>query len=178
MPRKPPKKLVLNDKRAKLIKEVQKQVKRGQTPNISRAGRAAGYGTPQAALYSFSQIKLHLPRMLEEAGLGTATILKGFKESEQATETEFWAHNGVVIDEREVVANDIRLRARVEVAKMLRLYPTNSDSNPNNAPPSGPSFTLVVNDSRVAERMLEQLAHKQGGGEQPRMDEALDVHEG
>ena len=46
-----------------------------------------------------------------------------------AKETKFWADKGVVIETREVEAQDIQIRAAVELAKMHGAYPKGKDEN-------------------------------------------------
>lgn len=161
MPKK--RKPVINAKRAKLLKEIQKQVKAGRTPNVAEAGRKAGFGTYQAAHESLKRAKIDLPAMLEKVGLGVETILSGFKESEQATETKFWAEKGIVMDEREVIANDIRLRARIEVAKFHNLYPQRENESAN-SPTANQIFNInmgFANPGR-AETVLASAGERSG----------------
>jgi hypothetical protein len=161
MPKK--RKPVINAKRAKLLKEIQKQVRQGRTPNISEAGRNAGFNHASSAHQSLRRLGIDLPDMLEKAGLGVQTILKGFKESEQATETRFFQHNGIVMEEREVIAHDIRLRARTEVAKFHNLYPQREDGSVN-APTANQIFNINLGFANLgrAETVLDSARERSG----------------
>jgi hypothetical protein len=179
MPKK--RKPVINAKRAKLLKEIQKQARQGRTPNISEAGRNAGFACPQAAHQSLKRAGIDITAMLEKAGLGVETIFKGFKESEQATETKFFAHNGIVFDTREVIAHDIRLRARTEVARLHNLYPQR-DNGSVNAPTANQVFNINVGflDTGRAVEVFENAGKRSGIDDRGLLgvDENRDQNEG
>ena len=60
----------LNEKRIKLLKGIANGM------NVSEAGRAAGYGTPQAAHRAFNQMKLCAPEILQRIGVSAELVLK------------------------------------------------------------------------------------------------------
>lgn len=168
--------VLMTDKRRKLVKAIQKQVKQGRTLNVSEAGRQAGFGTPQAAYRSFKTLKMKLPELLDSVGLDAVTVFKGFHESLNATETKHFAHNGIVLDTREVVAHDIRLRARIALGNFH--YPTMRDER---LEPTATTPVININlgfiDSGRANQILAAARERAGlgGGGQcdlvPELDE-------
>lgn len=124
-------------------------------------------------------MNLAVPTMLEQAGLGLEYLFTGMKESLEATETKFFANNGVVIEEREVVNHDVRLRARTELAKMHRLYPRwDEPTTERSGAIGGPTFNLVIVDGARAQELLGRLANQSGGNLKPPVDAALDENQG
>jgi len=97
--------LQLNAKRRKLLAGI------GEGLNISDAGRLAGYGTAQSAHRAMDLIRLKTPELLDKIGLPAEKLLKDhFLKALRATETKFFSHQGIVMETREVVNHDIRLR--------------------------------------------------------------------
>lgn len=64
-----------------------------------------------------------LDRIFERHGLTRDVLARFFAAKLEATETKFFQHLGEVTETRDVDAHDIQLRAGIEVAKMLRMYP-------------------------------------------------------
>jgi hypothetical protein len=131
--------LQLNEKRRKLLEGVSSGM------NVSEAGRAAGYGTAQSSHRAMNLIRASTPELLTEIGLPAEKLLRDtFLKELEATEIVFFSHQGIVIESREVIAHDIRLRAGIELAKMHGLYPKTNGHNGEDAD-SGQGTTININ---------------------------------
>ena len=60
---------------------------------------------------------------LETEGISPARLAKKLNEELDANETKFFQHQGEVVDEREVIAWEVRQRARIDAHKLLNHYP-------------------------------------------------------
>jgi hypothetical protein len=113
---------VLNGKRRKLLKGIAKGLSQ------SEASDSAGYSHRQAGHRALQRMKAQgLSEMLVKAGCGVDRVLTKFAEKLEAKETKFFAHEGEVINEREVIAHDIQLRAAIQLGHIHRLYPQDTD---------------------------------------------------
>lgn len=106
----------LNEKRRKLLKGL------AEGKNVSEAGRAAGYLQRQDAHRALNRIAQTAPEILESIGLGADKVLTNLGAKLEARETKFFVVKGR-IQEREVYALDIQLRAAQTLAKLHGLYP-------------------------------------------------------
>jgi hypothetical protein len=113
----------VNAKRTKLLQNI------GKGMNISEAGRASGYGTAQSAHRALNRMGFYLPEILRRMNIPAEKVLKKLDDQMEAKETKFFAHQGIVLDSKEVVAHDIQHRAAIELAKIHRLYPRNGHDN-------------------------------------------------
>jgi hypothetical protein len=115
--------------------------------NISEAGRAAGYSNAQSAHRSLDRIRLQLPDILEKMNVPVEKVIKKLVAKMEAKETLHFTHQGIVMETRHVEAHAVQLRAAVELAKMIGLYPSviNApfESEAENRVP-GITLTIVV----------------------------------
>jgi hypothetical protein len=160
----------LNEKRRKLLEGISDGL------NVSEAGRAAGYGTAQSSHRAMNLIRASTPELLTEIGLPAEKLLKDtFLKALEATQTVFFSFQGIVIESREVIAHDIRLRTAIELAKMHGLYPRTNGHNGENADP-GEGTTININlgflDPGRAEAVLAAARERAGIGDrrQPVLD--------
>jgi hypothetical protein len=152
--------LQLNEKRRKLLEGVSSGM------NVSEAGRAAGYGTPQSSHRAMNLIRVNTPELLTNIGLPAEKLLRDtFLKELEATETVYFSFQGVVMESREVPAHDIRLRAGIELAKMHGLYPKTNGHNGEDAD-SGEGTTININlgflDPVRAEAVLAAARERAG----------------
>jgi hypothetical protein len=90
---------------------------------VAEAGQKAGYACRQSAHEAFKGIAEQAPEVLERLGLTTEHVLdKCLRPLLSATETKFFANQGVVMQREEVEALDIRLRAIDVWAKLAGAY--------------------------------------------------------
>lgn len=155
--------LQLNEKRRKLLKGISGGM------NVSEAGRAAGYGTAQSSHRAMNLIRASTPELLTEIGLPAEKLLRDtFLKELEATEIVFFSHQGIVIETREVIAHDIRLRTAIELAKMHGLYPKTNGHNGEDAD-SGEGTTININlgflNPERAEAVLAAARERAGIGD-------------
>jgi hypothetical protein len=153
----------LNEKRRMLLEGISEGL------NVSEAGRVAGYGTPQSSHRALNLIRLNTPELLANIGLPAEKLLRDtFLKELEATETVFFSHQGVVIENREVIAHDIRLRTAIELAKMHGLYPKTNCHNREDAD-SGEGTTININlgflSPERAEAVLAAARERAGIGD-------------
>lgn len=159
----PPRKKVkkrnaIKPRQRKLIKAIQK----GAT--ITEAGHAAGYSHPNAASRAYKTIRLRFHSALEEAGLDVGKeLVENYNffrtKRDTAAETKFFADKGVVIEQREVIAHDIQLRAGAEINRILAATGERNDEREEDHDGRGPrhiSLTMVVNQLGDAKVFMEQ----------------------
>jgi hypothetical protein len=100
------KKKSLTVKQSKLLQELPK------SNSAAEAGEKAGYFDRQTAHRALNTIAERTPEVLESLGLTIEYIAdKCLRPLMEAKETKFFASNGIVMEEREVEALDVRLRA-------------------------------------------------------------------
>jgi hypothetical protein len=105
------KKLTL--KQSKLLKELP------ASGSVAEAGEKAGYFDRQTAHRALKTIAERTPEVLEQLGLTIEYVAdKCLRPLLEAKETKFFASNGIVMEEREVAALDVRLRAIEVWAKL------------------------------------------------------------
>ena len=163
--------LQLNEKRRKLLEGISGGL------NVSEAGRVAGYGTPQSSHRAMNLIRMNTPELLAKIGLSAEKLLKDtFLKALEATQTVFFSHQGIVIESREVIAHDIRLRTGIELAKMHGLYPKANSHNGEDAD-SGEGTIININlgflGPERAEAVLAAARERAGIGD--RRQSALDA---
>jgi hypothetical protein len=168
----------LNEKRRKLLEGISDGL------NVSEAGRAAGYGTAQSSHRAMTLIRASTPELLTEIGLPAEKLLKDtFLKALEATQTVFFSFQGIVIESREVIAHDIRLRTAIELAKMHGLYPKTNGHNGEDAN-SGEGTTININlgflDPERAEAVLAAARERVRGGNsgQPVLDAMRNQNQG
>jgi hypothetical protein len=163
--------LQLNEKRRKLLEGISGGL------NVSEAGRVAGYGTAQSSHRAMNLIRASTPELLTEIGLPAEKLLKDtFLKALEATQTIFFSFQGIVIESREVIAHDIRLRTAIELAKMHGLYPKTNGHNGEDAD-SGEGTTINIHlgflDPARAEAVLAAARERAGIGDRGQL--ALDA---
>src|SRR5258708_2156413 len=100
------KKNKLTLKQAKLVKELP------NSTSIAEAGEKAGYAHRQDAHRALKGISERAPEVLERLGLTIEHVAdKCLRPLLDAKETKFFADKGIVIETRDVEANEVRLRA-------------------------------------------------------------------
>src|ERR1700730_1765756 len=99
-------------KKEKLTLKQSRLVQELPTSNsVAEAGERAGYACRQSAHEAFKSISERAPEVLERIGLTLEYVLdKCLRPLLEAKETKFFANQGVVMETRDVEANDIRLR--------------------------------------------------------------------
>jgi hypothetical protein len=111
------KKEKLTLKQARLIKALP------ESNSVAEAGAKAGYAYRQDAHKALKSIGERAPEVLERLGLTIDFVAdKCLRPLLDAMETKFWANQGVVLDQRDVAALDIRLRAIDIWAKLKGAY--------------------------------------------------------
>jgi hypothetical protein len=94
-----------------------------KSDSVAEAGEKAGYCDRQTAHRALKGISERAPEILERLGLTIEHVAdKCLRPLLDAKETKFFASNGVVMEEREVAASDIRLRAVDLWAKLKGAY--------------------------------------------------------
>lgn len=167
-------------KRKPRMTEREQQVLTGLAAGKTQTAIATELGTtPQ----NVSGIKRHLaektrraPEILDAIGLDLQTGLERYlKPLLEARETKFFGHdtkeivtdeetgdlkvrnNGYIIEEREVQANDIRLRALDMFAKLHGAYPRPGEGDGSDAPQNGVTINLTLLDPERARQLLGAL---------------------
>lgn len=166
---------ILTPKELKFLKAFVK------TGNQRLSALSAGYSAAnpdQSANCVMKQLRRKVPELLERIGLHLEkvfreTLAPGLK----AKKTEFFAHNGVVIETREVVDHEQRGKYLDRYCKLLGLYGNGYDENSDSLGRSPVTVNLVIADPRVAEAIAQRLAGGQSGDEQPALDVSLDEYE-
>jgi hypothetical protein len=111
------KKEKLTLKQARLVQELPK------SNSVAEAGAKAGYAYRQDAHKALKSISERAPEVLERLGLSIEYVAdKCLRPLLQANETKFFANHGIVLEEREVAALDIRLRAIDLYSKLKGAY--------------------------------------------------------
>ena len=111
------KKPKLTVRQARLIKEL------STSKTVAEAGEKAGFACRQSAHEAFKGITERAPEVLERLGLTYDYILdKCLRPLLEARETKFFQKEGIVMQEKEVEALDIRLRAIDTWAKLAGAY--------------------------------------------------------
>lgn len=91
--------------------------------SVAEAGEKAGYYDRQTAHRALNSISERAPEVLERLGLTIEHVAdKCLRPLLEAKETKFFADKGVVIETKEVEANDIRLRAIDTWARLRGAY--------------------------------------------------------
>jgi hypothetical protein len=89
------------------------------TPNVSEAGRMAGYGTAQSTHRALKTVQEKLQEALEKFGITADAIAENcLKPGMTAIRTEFFANDGIVMETREVIDHTVRLKTAELWAKL------------------------------------------------------------
>jgi Terminase small subunit len=167
---------ILTPKEQKFLKAFVK------TGNQRLSALSAGYSPvnpDQSANCVMKQLRRKVPELLEHIGLHLEKVLRGtLVPGLRAKKTEFFAHNGVVIESREVVDHEQRGKYLDRYCKLVGLYGNAVDANSDSLRRSPVTVNLVIADPRVAEAIAHRLAGGQSGDEQPALDVSLDEYEG
>jgi hypothetical protein len=111
------KKESLTLKQARLLKELP------TSSSVAEAGAKAGYACRQSTHEAFKGVTQRAPEVLEELGLTYEYVLdKCLRPLLEAKETKFFQNGGIIMQERDVEALDIRLRAIDTWAKLMGAY--------------------------------------------------------
>lgn len=114
----------ISEREARLLKELAKPGR------IQDAGRRAGYPSPQRTSQALAGIREKAPEILDRIGLGIEVALKRhLKPLLEAKETVFFQNQGIVTDQRDVEALDIRLRATEDLLKIHGAFPRGQNGN-------------------------------------------------
>jgi len=91
--------------------------------SIAEAGSVAGYSDRTASSRALKGIAERAPEVLERLGLSIEYVVNNcLRPLMQAKETKFFSDKGVVMETRDVEANDIRLRATDLWARLMGAY--------------------------------------------------------
>ena len=124
--------------------------------NVSQAGRAAGYGTPQAAHHAFNSIRRAIPDILDRLDCGVEKSLKLLAEMCHATKFEFAQKDGKLTEQREVPDNERRFLARRELLRLHNAYPSRSArGEPHESPVV---FHVSLSDEKRAQKIAAALS--------------------
>jgi len=119
--------------------------------SVAEAGRLAGYSSRHAAHRAVKTIRRNAVEILDEIGYGQTKALQDLREMADYTMTKFWADKGIVLTEKEVSDNEVRLKARIELNKIHGHYPAGSDNgNSNGSQSEGFAVRIFVGDAETA----------------------------
>ena len=105
-----------NPRRTKLLKLL------AQNLTLTAAAEKAGYSCKQAAHRALSDAKGKFSEVMELHGLTDSAIIYDYLlPAMQAEETKFFAHEGEVVSERNVIAWGVRVNALALAAKLKGL---------------------------------------------------------
>lgn len=169
-------KSILTPKELKFLKAFAK------TGHQRQSALAAGYSPvnpDQSANSVMKQLRRKVPELLERVGLHPEevfreTLVPGLR----AKKIEFFVHNGVVIETREVVDHEQRGKHFDRYCKLAGLYGNGSGGSNDSLGRSPVTVNLVITDPEVAKAIASRLAGGQSGDEQPPLDVSLDEYEG
>jgi hypothetical protein len=82
--------------------------------------------TPEAGRKAAEVVHAAMAEAFEKAGISTDFLTTKLLEELNAKETKFFQKDGVVIESRDVVAWDVRQKARQDTHKLLGHYPKES----------------------------------------------------
>ena len=116
MSKKTNQKMPLTLKQARLVKALP------SSDSVAEAGEKAGYHNRQSAHRALGTIREKMPDVLERHGLTPDYAADKCRHLMEAKETKFFANAGIVMETREVDANEIQLRALDAWAKMFGAY--------------------------------------------------------
>jgi hypothetical protein len=143
---------------------------------------SAGYSPAnpdQSANRVMKQLRRKAPELLERIGLHQETVLsKTLVPGLKAKKTEFFAHNGIVMDQRELVDHEQRGKYLDLYCKLLGLYGTGQDENSDSLRRSPVTVNLVIADPERAKRIVEALAAGSGDHGQVGVDDQVDEDAG
>lgn len=162
----------ITKKAAKLVEGINKG------KNQSQAAIDAGYSpknAAQSANQALKRIRQTAPDAFEELGYTIKKVLKNkLIPLMDAEETKFFADKGIVMDNRQVAANDIRLRATVEVLDLIGAYDKPGDDSERNQV-GGITINLAFMDPERKSAVAAILSARRSGNGQSVMDAT--VHE-
>ena len=107
-------------KQAKLVKALP------TAASVSEAGRIAGYSDAPTAHRALKSLREKMVEVLDRHGLTPDFAAQKCLKLINAKETKFFANKGIVLDQKEVEAQDIQMRALELWAK---LYGVNRDDD-------------------------------------------------
>lgn len=124
-------KTALSDQQRSLVKFLAKGM------SLTDAALKAGYSPEcagQSGYQALKAIRRKMPALLDSKGLtDEALIEKYLKPALEAKETKFFAHEGIVKDERELIAWSPRLTALDMAFNLRGDYAKQSDLDPDHA---------------------------------------------
>ncbi len=116
------KRIRLNPQRARLVKAM------AAGKSVAEASRIAGYAHPNAAHNALRALKARFSDVMEKHGLTDDTLVtKYLLPLLNAKETRFFAHQGIVLDKRDVPDNGTRTSALDMAFRLKGSYPKNGD---------------------------------------------------
>ena len=99
---------------------------------IGQASIAVGYKTKQAGSNALADTRKRLIAAMDHYALTPESFVRDYLlPLLNATQTQYFAFNGVVTDERIQEDNSIRLAAAKETGKLMGLYPKEEQTGPN-----------------------------------------------
>lgn len=115
--------------------------------SISEAGRHAGYSFPQASNRAYRILQQKVPELLEGLGFPIEVVLKKVAGKMEAKETKFFAHQGIVLDTREVDAHGVQLEAAQTLGRWCGLDgKAQSDDAGDGEPSVRIALSLLLSD--------------------------------
>jgi hypothetical protein len=153
------KKLVLNDKRKRLLKELKKN-----PTNVAAAARKAGYAHPSSAHRSLSRVKLKLSELFDNEGGDATTVARKIVALLDATKIERTRFMGVTTETHHDPDNALRFA----VGKFITgcHYPSTRSDEPEQTR-TAPIFTInlgFLEPARAIE-ILERAKERAGLGD-------------
>lgn len=139
---------------------VARNVARGAT--LQEAGEAVGYpaeSARQSAWRAMETIKRKAPEVFDKRGLTLDSLADDVHRLRRAKETKFFSDKGVVIEEREVEALDIQLKAVDMGLRVHGAYERNEDGrNPAGNSITSNTICVVTSDPETATSLVKLFA--------------------
>jgi len=151
------------------------------THSIAQAGGIAGYSDRTAASRALKSIAERAPEVLERLGLSIEFVVDNcLRPLLTAKETKFFSDKGIVMETRDVEANDIRLRAIEVWARLMGAYAAreSNDGNGERSQSGGPSLSVVFTEEGSAREFVEAIAARRSAGGLARVDAGVDAQLG
>lgn len=141
--------------------------------NLTQAAIKAGYSTknaPVIANQALKRIQKKMPQILERNGLSDNALVKKYlKPGLEAQETKFFQKDGVVTDQRDVVAWDPRLRALDMAFRLKGSYaPVNVEHTGNII------HEITAVEKSIAMSSLQKIKALESSSETPLLAEVVD----
>lgn len=133
-----------------------------ESSTLGEAAAKAGYPSRRPAVRALAKVKKSCGELLDAIGWGREAALAALAEMADAQKVVYWAKDGIVTDERVVADNDARLKARIEINKILGHY--QQDGNRTDDRSAAVAVRVVISDEGRAARLAELFAAGSSAG--------------